>query len=87
LENLAVVAEANASLQAGTPQGVWYSFELLNWIPFATHLIEESLLSSSEKRWLAWYHATSLEKIYPRLTGKDESALAWLHRVLPNTLS
>ncbi len=81
LENLAVVAEASVSLQAGTPQGVWYGFELLNWIPFATHLIEESLLSSAEKCWLSEYHTAILEKISPRLAGRDESALAWLHSI------
>jgi hypothetical protein len=59
---------------------VWYGFELLNWIPFATHLIEEALLTSAEKSWLAWYHITSFEKMSPRLQGKDEVALEWLHQ-------
>jgi Xaa-Pro aminopeptidase len=80
LENLAIVVPSNQALQAGTPQGVWYGFELLNWIPFATHLIEEALLTSAEKSWLAWYHITSFEKMSPRLQGKDEVALEWLYQ-------
>jgi hypothetical protein len=42
-------------------------------------LIEESLLSPFEKRWLSEYHTAILEKVSPRLIEKDELALAWLH--------
>ena len=85
LENLAIVVEAeNIILQAGTPQRTWYGFVLLNWIPFAQHLIHDALLSPDERLWLQWYHRTTLEKISPRLVTKDPVALAWLHRACDN---
>lgn len=79
LENLALVVEASAHpIQAGTPQENWFQFELLNWIPFARHLIDKAYLNTPEKAWLQRYHQATLVRLTPRLQGKDESALAWL---------
>jgi Xaa-Pro aminopeptidase len=81
LENLALVIEApSLSLQAGTPQPTWYAFELLNWIPFASHLIDPQWLSPQEKQWLVDYHQAILKRLTPRLLEKDSAALAWLEQ-------
>lgn len=81
LENLALVIEApSLSLQAGTPQPTWYAFELLNWIPFASHLIDPQWLSPQEKQWLVDYHQAILKRLTPRLLEKDPAALAWLEQ-------
>jgi len=79
LENLALVTDASEHpIQAGMPQKSWLAFELLNWIPFARHLIEERYLSTQEKTWLQSYHQEALARLTPRLQGKDEVALVWL---------
>jgi Xaa-Pro aminopeptidase len=81
LENLALVIEApSLSLQAGTPQPTWYAFELLNWIPFASHLMDPHYLSPQEKQWLVDYHQAILQRLTPRLLEKDALALAWLEQ-------
>jgi Xaa-Pro aminopeptidase len=88
LENLALATEAQGlAIQQGTPQCHWLSFEILNLIPFARHLVDVEALSSSEKTWLQGYEARIREIIVPRLLGKDSATATWLESqwIIPST--
>ncbi len=55
-----------------------HTFENLTWAPIDKHLIDKSLLTSSEINWLNDYHRMVFEKISPHITGKT---LKWLEMV------
>lgn len=50
---------------------------LLSQVPIQTKMIENSLLTASERQWLNEYHAACRAKLSPHLTGE---ALEWLTR-------
>ncbi len=52
-------------------------FETLTFAPIERRLVDVSMLSDSELKWLNDYHADVLAKIGPRLEGEDK---AWLER-------
>ena len=52
-------------------------FETLTFAPIERRLVDVSMLSDAELKWLNDYHAEVLEKIGPRLEGEDK---AWLER-------
>jgi Xaa-Pro aminopeptidase len=52
-------------------------FETLTFAPIERRLIDVSMLSDPELKWLNDYHSEVLEKIGPRLEGEDK---AWLER-------
>jgi len=52
-------------------------FETLTFAPIEPRLIDVSMLSDSELKWLNDYHAEVLARIGPRLEGEDK---AWLER-------
>lgn len=50
-------------------------------VPMQTSLMEQSLLSEAEKKWINEYHAEVLSKVGPKLEAfGDQRALAWLQR-------
>ncbi|CAA6659117.1 unnamed protein product [Spirodela intermedia] len=73
IENLLYVKEAETPNCFG---GIAYlGFEKLTFVPFQGKLIDLSLLSAMEVRWLNDYHSQVWEKVSPLLDGP---ALKWL---------
>lgn len=64
-ENLIVVKEWKK-----TEWNTFYEFKTLTLCPFFTNIIEESLLTNEEKKWLNDYHHHCKEKLGPFLEGK-----------------
>ena len=52
-------------------------FERLTYVPFDIRLIDRSLLSPDEFRWINEYHAEVFRRLSPLLDGDD---LAWLEQ-------
>ena len=71
-ENLVVVTELE---QVG--ELAMLGFERLTYVPFDTRLIDRSLLSQAEFRWINDYHAEVYRRLSPLLDGED---LAWLEQ-------
>ncbi|PJG60395.1 aminopeptidase P family protein [Aeromonas cavernicola] len=71
-ENLVVVTELE-------PVGElpMLGFERLTYVPFDTRLIDRSLLSPAEFRWINEYHAEVYRRLSPLLEGED---LSWLEQ-------
>ncbi len=65
-ENLVVVVENDHGM---------LSFESLTLAPFDRRLIEQSLLTDSERQWLDDYHALVFQSLSEHL---DDSDRAWL---------
>ena len=74
LENLIVVEPAPDL--AGADARLQLAFETLTFVPLDRRLIVTGLLSPGERQWLNAYHAETLAKLGPRLSG---SALDWLN--------
>jgi Xaa-Pro aminopeptidase len=74
IENLLVVREARTSHNFGDKK--YLTFDYLTHIPIQKKLIDFSLMSGAEVRWLNEYHAAVWEKVSPRVT--DEKVKAWL---------
>lgn len=70
LENVYVVAEDGEA-----PDGKFFSFELLSYIPFDIHAVEPSLLTAEEKKWLNDYHKKTYELLKDDLNETDRK---WL---------
>ena len=51
--------------------------ERLTYVPFDTRLIDRSLLSPAEFRWINEYHVAVYRRLSPLLEGED---LAWLEQ-------
>ncbi|MEL6839696.1 MAG: aminopeptidase P family protein [Pseudomonadota bacterium] len=73
IENLIVVVPA-PDIPGGDDREM-LSFETLTYVPFDRRLIETSLLSVQERDWIDQYHATTLNRLEPRL---DRSTQDWL---------
>lgn len=71
-ENLVVVTELE---QVG--ELPMLGFERLTYVPFDTRLIDRSLLSPAEFRWINEYHVEVFRRLSPLLEGED---LAWLEQ-------
>ncbi|MGL4250128.1 MAG: aminopeptidase P family protein [Aeromonas sp.] len=71
-ENLVVVTELE---QVGELQML--GFERLTHVPFDTRLVDRSLLSPAEFRWINEYHAEVFQRLSPQLEGED---LVWLEQ-------
>ena len=72
LENLIVVQKA-ADLPGGDRRDQ-LAFETLTFVPFDRRLILSDELSRADRDWLNAYHASTLDKLAPRLSAK---ALIW----------
>lgn len=73
IENLVLVEER----EIPGAEGRWLGFETLTFVPLDRKLIDTSLLTADEIRWVDEYHAKVREVIGLRLSGDD---LAWLER-------
>jgi Xaa-Pro aminopeptidase len=71
-ENLVVVTE-----QEQVGELPMLGFERLTHVPFDTRLIDRSLLSPAEFRWINEYHVEVFRRLSPLLEGED---LAWLEQ-------
>jgi Xaa-Pro aminopeptidase len=70
IENLILVAER----QVEGAEKMLLGFDTLTWAPIDRNLVEVSLLTQAERRWLNDYHARVLDVVGPQLEG---DALAW----------
>ncbi|SPO21611.1 probable aminopeptidase P, cytoplasmic [Ustilago trichophora] len=57
----------------------WYGFERITQVPIATNLVDFSLLSYSEVRWLKEHNA-EVRKVLMPLIKDDKRAVRWLRR-------
>ncbi|SJX61356.1 probable aminopeptidase P, cytoplasmic [Sporisorium reilianum f. sp. reilianum] len=57
----------------------WYGFERITQVPIATNLVDFTLLSYSEVRWLKEHNAEVRKKLLP-LIKDDKRAVRWLRR-------
>lgn len=57
----------------------WYGFERITQVPIATNLVDHSLLSYSEARWLKEHNAEVRKILMPRVKD-DKRAVRWLRR-------
>jgi len=55
----------------------YLGFEHVTMAPIGMNLIDEKLLSPTEKKWVNDYHQECLEKLTP-LISSDPDAVAWL---------
>ncbi|KAJ3526017.1 hypothetical protein NMY22_g10335 [Coprinellus aureogranulatus] len=77
IENVLLVKEANTPNNFG--QKGYLGFENVTMCPIHTKLVDVSLLTEPEKKWLNDYHKEVWEKISPLLQN-DTRALEWLKR-------
>ncbi|KAI0341347.1 Creatinase/aminopeptidase [Trametopsis cervina] len=77
IESVVVVREAKTPNNFGDKG--FLGFETLTMCPIHKNLIEVSLLSAAERKWIDNYHAEVLEKVSPLLKN-DLKTLAWLER-------
>ncbi|KAG9311846.1 Creatinase/aminopeptidase [Chiua virens] len=78
IESVVIVREVNTPNNFG--KNGYLGFERVTMCPIQTSLIDLSILTAEEKKWLNDYHAEVEFKVAPLLEGKDEHALAWLKR-------
>ncbi|KIM33916.1 hypothetical protein M408DRAFT_87603 [Serendipita vermifera MAFF 305830] len=81
IENIVVVRKAETRYRFGDQD--YLGFEHVTMCPMHRKLIDKSLLSPQELKWVNLYHAEVLHKVGPLLQGKNEDdirALAWLER-------
>ncbi|KAJ1034480.1 hypothetical protein NDA18_001340 [Ustilago nuda] len=57
----------------------WYGFERITQVPIATNLVDFSLLSYAEARWLK-EHNSDVRKVLMPLIKNDKRAVRWLRR-------
>ncbi len=57
----------------------WYGFERITQVPIATNLVDHSLLSYAEVRWLKEHNSDVRKKLLP-LIKDDKRAVRWLRR-------
>ena len=74
LENLVVVTEAKVANDGG---GIWLKFETLTQVPFDRSLIDQTLLTSSERDWLNAYHARVKDLLQSLV---DQDTTQWLEK-------
>ncbi|KAJ2936840.1 hypothetical protein H1R20_g241, partial [Candolleomyces eurysporus] len=77
IENIVLVKEAETPNNFG--QKGYLGFEHVTLCPIQTKLVDISLLTEQEKKWLNDYHKEIWEKVSPLLKN-DTRALEWLRR-------
>ncbi|OBZ85577.1 putative Xaa-Pro aminopeptidase P [Choanephora cucurbitarum] len=77
IENVLLVRKAATEHNFG--QRGYLGFEHVTLVPIGLNLIEESLLSPTEKKWINEYHAECYHKLSP-LIASDPDAIAWLKK-------
>jgi len=58
----------------------WLGFEHVTMTPMCAKLIDESLLTPREKKWLNAYHVEVLDKTREYFEERDERTMRWLMR-------
>ncbi|KAI8376680.1 hypothetical protein EDC96DRAFT_551369 [Choanephora cucurbitarum] len=77
IENVLLVRKAATEHNFG--QRGYLGFEHVTLVPIGLNLIEESLLSPTEKKWINEYHAECYNRLSP-LIASDPDAIAWLKK-------
>ncbi|KAK7059763.1 putative Xaa-Pro aminopeptidase P [Favolaschia claudopus] len=77
IESIVLVRKVNTANNFGDKG--YLGFERVTMCPIQTKLIDMSLFSSEEVRWMNEYHAEVFEKVSPLLKD-DQRALEWLKR-------
>ncbi|KAJ2913801.1 hypothetical protein MD484_g6610, partial [Candolleomyces efflorescens] len=77
IENVVLVKEAETPNNFG--QKGYLGFEHVTLCPIQTKLVDASLLTEQEKKWLNEYHKETWDKVSPLLKN-DTRALEWLRR-------
>lgn len=79
LENIELVVPANTAYNYRDIQ--FLTFETVTLVPIQTNLLDLSLLTNDEIKYLNDYHAKCLNTLSPLLQGSENSqALRWLER-------
>jgi Xaa-Pro aminopeptidase len=71
IENLCLIHEIASQRESATSHGPFYSMDDLTLVPYATKLIEVSMLSEREKLWVNQYHTSIREQISERLASDE----------------
>jgi Xaa-Pro aminopeptidase len=74
IENLVVVSEGKQVAGGERPM---MEFETVTWAPIDLDLVEVSLLTTDERKWLNAYHATTREKLSALV---DDETRGWLEK-------
>ena len=69
IENLIIVKRKSQTL---------LNFEVISWAPIDVDLIEFSLLTYDEIKWINWYHQEVFNKLSDKLNNKEKT---WLFKV------
>ncbi|KAG6873904.1 hypothetical protein C0995_009683 [Termitomyces sp. Mi166 len=77
IESIVLVRDAKTPNNFGDKG--YLGFEVVTMCPISKKLIDTSLLTVDERKWLDAYHAQTWEKVSPLLQN-DEKALKWLER-------
>ncbi|KAG5338838.1 hypothetical protein C0989_006040 [Termitomyces sp. Mn162] len=77
IESIVLVRDAKTLSNFGDKG--YLGFEVVTMCPISKKLIDMSLLTVDERKWLDAYHAQTWEKVSPLLKN-DERALKWLER-------
>lgn len=77
IENVLIIRKENTPNNFGD-RG-YLGFEHVTMAPIGMNLINESLLSPDEKKWINNYHHECVEKLTP-LIASDPDAVAWLKK-------
>ncbi|ERT01483.1 hypothetical protein HMPREF1624_02733 [Sporothrix schenckii ATCC 58251] len=77
IENMAIIKEVKTTHSFGDKP--YLGFEHVTLVPYCRALIDTSLLTEREKKWLNEYNNKVVEKT-KSLLGDDEIALAWLEK-------
>ncbi|KAK2879279.1 hypothetical protein FQN49_001025 [Arthroderma sp. PD_2] len=77
LENLVICKEVETAHKFGDK--AFLGFEYITMVPFCQKLLDASLLTEAERKWVNDYHAKVWEKTSP-FFEKDELTLNWLKR-------
>jgi Xaa-Pro aminopeptidase len=62
-------------IPGGDPERKFMKFETVTWSPIDLNLVEPSLLTDAERKWLNDYHAKTREKLLPLVEADTK---AWL---------
>ena len=62
-------------LDAGPDGRKWLQLDPVTWIPFDPALIDDTLLETPERQWIAWYHGECVKRLSPHLPDDERAEL------------
>lgn len=77
IENILAVAVSGGD-KAG-PERSFFEFETLTFVPLQQNMMEATLMTETERKWVNAYHMECREKVAP-LLADDAASLSWLKR-------